>query len=283
MANETTFTQREWPASTGTYLNVASRPGEGTPVILLHGLWGSWRQWLPILASQPDPFCGHPLYAVDLRGHGMSGRPDHGYLVDDMAADILSVIESQPSRQVILAGYSLGSLVALRIHAARPDLCEALVLVEPPLPGPNEGLETDAFFEGLFELAPWFAELRNQPLPVIEASMREIVPDVPNEMITVLAEDLSRTSAGIFDELLVDPDRRNPRPDPVTDPSPTPTLVVQGGIPEGRALAEAGVADLEARFPGLELVVIPDAAHGPIHQNTAATADAIRQFIGGLG
>jgi len=283
MISTSGFTQSEWPVSTGTYLNVASRPGEGAPVVLLHGVMGSWRQWLPIVASEPDPFCGHPLLAVDLRGHGMSGRPETDYTIDEMASDLISVITSQPARQVILGGYSLGALVALRVYERAPDLVEALMLVEPPLPGANQGVETDLFYERLFELAPWLAALRNQPAAVIEASMREIQPDLPPDLVTIDSEDLANTAEGVFHGFLMDPDRRAPRPEPVSHPSSTPTLVIQGGIADGRALSDVGIADLEERFPAMTLVVIPDAAHGPMHQNTAATSAAIREFMTGLG
>ncbi|WP_162599797.1 alpha/beta fold hydrolase [Nocardioides solisilvae] len=117
------------------------RPG-GAPVLLLHGFTDSAQSWdllLPHLAGAPGP--GLDLSAVDLRGHGRAPRPDQGYAVADLAADVVAVLDQRPDgAAVVLVGHSLGSLVARRVALARPSRVAALVLVGALPATPNDSM-----------------------------------------------------------------------------------------------------------------------------------------------
>ncbi|HEX5167414.1 MAG TPA: alpha/beta hydrolase, partial [Thermomicrobiales bacterium] len=102
--------QRFVPVGTGITLNVVERPGAGTPVICLHGVWDWWRYWLPLVPEGSGSFAGRPLLMLDLRGHGDSSKPESGYSWVDYAADIVAFITERGYERVMLAGHSLGSL-----------------------------------------------------------------------------------------------------------------------------------------------------------------------------
>jgi pimeloyl-ACP methyl ester carboxylesterase len=97
-------------------------------VVLVHGLASTARLWLPAASGLATSGVGS--LAVDLRGHGDSDRPEHGYDTQTAAADVVAVLEQRLERPVVLAGQSWGGNVVLRVAAARPDLVRGLALVD---------------------------------------------------------------------------------------------------------------------------------------------------------
>ena len=114
----------------GHSLVYAEGPPNGPPVLLIHGLtgwWRSWEAWIPTLVEQ-----WHVL-AVDLRGHGSSGRVSGRYRVTDYAADMVAFVNSRTDRPPAIVGISLGALVAIGAAAELGVQVTALVLLDPPL------------------------------------------------------------------------------------------------------------------------------------------------------
>ena len=93
--------------------------GKGRPLVMLHGWSGSGRVW----RFQQELAAGCRLILPDLRGHGRSTAPPGGYLLVDLADDIVSLFEQLELTDAVLLGWSLGSLAAL---AAFPKLKERL-------------------------------------------------------------------------------------------------------------------------------------------------------------
>jgi pimeloyl-ACP methyl ester carboxylesterase len=99
------------------------------PVVLLHGLGGSSRQW----QSQLDHLWpSRRALALDLRGHGDSETaPASSYDIEGFVADLAAVVDALQLDRLILAGHSLGASVALRYAALYPDRLAGLLLVDP--------------------------------------------------------------------------------------------------------------------------------------------------------
>ncbi|MFQ5995341.1 MAG: alpha/beta fold hydrolase [Acidiferrobacterales bacterium] len=108
--------------------------GEGhTALLLLHGNFGSWRWWQPVLERLP---LGYRAYAPDMRGCGDSEHPGFGHNIDVLAADVAEFAAALDLTSVHLVGHSLGAAVALQCVLDRPTLVHSLTLVAPP---PAEG------------------------------------------------------------------------------------------------------------------------------------------------
>jgi pimeloyl-ACP methyl ester carboxylesterase len=100
------------------------------PMMFIHG-WCCDRSYF---APQFAHFAGgHSVAAMDLRGHGDSGRPASrpgAYDMDVLADDVLSVAASAGFGRPVLVGHSLGALIGLTC-AARVRAIRALVMVDP--------------------------------------------------------------------------------------------------------------------------------------------------------
>lgn len=102
------------------------RIGAGPPLLLLHGLGSSARDW----ESQIERFRGsHQLIVPDFRGHGRSDRPKGPYSIAGFAEDIARLIEELGVGPMPVVGISLGGMVGFQLAADRPELLTKLIAV----------------------------------------------------------------------------------------------------------------------------------------------------------
>lgn len=111
-------------------LNYAEGPPSGPPLVLLHGVGWRWQNFLPVI---PPLLVRWHIYALDFRGHGLSGRVAGAYRFIDYAQDTIAFLRTQAAELAILLGHSLGAMVAISVAAEAPDLVRAIVLEDPPL------------------------------------------------------------------------------------------------------------------------------------------------------
>ncbi|ORU93009.1 MAG: alpha/beta hydrolase [Cycloclasticus sp. symbiont of Poecilosclerida sp. N] len=107
-----------------------------TPIIFLHGNFGSWHYWQPFLQNLPDGYCG---YAPDFRGCGESQVTDNGYDIKTLSKDILAFADQLELEKFHLVGHSLGGAVAQELAGRVPERIITLTLVSP---APAEGLKS---------------------------------------------------------------------------------------------------------------------------------------------
>jgi len=118
----------------------------GRVAVLLHGFTDSSRSF-SLLETHIDDM---RLIMPDLRGHGASYRPDNAYRLADFAADIVGLMETLGLRDALVAGHSLGAMVAIEVAASRPDLVAALVTISGSLQPEID--ETNPIFQGVASL-----------------------------------------------------------------------------------------------------------------------------------
>lgn len=125
----------------GLLLHYVSAGGEGTglktssiPVVLVHGIAGSillWQANLSALGAR------HKVFAVDLPGHGRSGKPGGRYDIDFFTRSLLGFLDACGLERVVLAGHSLGGHVCLKLALERPERVARLVLIDSGGLGPE--------------------------------------------------------------------------------------------------------------------------------------------------
>jgi 3-oxoadipate enol-lactonase len=100
--------------------------GQGDPLVLIHGLGSSCRDWelqIPAFAE------GFQVITLDLRGHGRSDKPAGPYSMALFAEDTAQLISSLGLQTVHVLGISLGGMVAIQLGLDFPDLVRSLVIV----------------------------------------------------------------------------------------------------------------------------------------------------------
>ena len=105
--------------------------GEGNPVVLLHGLTATHRY--VVMGSRALERSGHRVIAYDARGHGASApAPDPAaYRYDELAADLLRVLDDRGIDRAVLAGSSMGGHTALKVALEHPGRVAGLVVITP--------------------------------------------------------------------------------------------------------------------------------------------------------
>ena len=100
--------------------------GKGEPIMILHGLFGSGRNWSAIAKILSQEF---EVFVVDLRNHGKSPHaPTMSY--SDMANDVNSLITKLSIAGLTLIGHSMGGKVAMKAALSIPDLIDELIIVD---------------------------------------------------------------------------------------------------------------------------------------------------------
>ncbi|MGQ9490902.1 MAG: alpha/beta fold hydrolase [Anaerolineae bacterium] len=102
-----------------------------TPLLLLHGLGSSADDWFMQLPAFAPYF---RCIAPDLRGHGLSDKPDGPYSVALFAADAAALLTALGAMPAHVLGLSLGGMVAQQLAIAYPHLVRSLVLINT-MPG----------------------------------------------------------------------------------------------------------------------------------------------------
>lgn len=111
--------------------------GQGTPVLLVHGLYDTANIWSAIA---PRLAANHRVLAIDRRGSGLTDKPADGYDHKTLASDIAAFIESLQLRSVTLVAHSFGGEIAMTFAASNPGALQSLVLIEGgffPKPEPS--------------------------------------------------------------------------------------------------------------------------------------------------
>jgi pimeloyl-ACP methyl ester carboxylesterase len=161
--------------------------GQGKPLILLHGGFGSFDMFGPnieLLAKHRQ------VVGVDLHSHGRSPAADRPMRFESMADDIAALIKELGFDEAAVMGLSLGGGVALRTGIQHPEVVERLVIVSAPFTSRGWHPEMTA---GMKSMGPEIAEpLKQSPMYANYQKIAPNVDDWPNlvtQLTTLLKQD----------------------------------------------------------------------------------------------
>jgi 3-oxoadipate enol-lactonase len=157
--------------------------GEGTPIVLLHGLTATRRY--VVMGSKNLERGGHRVVMYDARGHGRSD-PGDAYGYEELANDLLGVLVDRGIDRAVLAGASMGAHTIVRFALEHPERAAALVLITPAF-DPDEGerglARWDALSRGLRE-GGVEGFLEAYGVPRVPESFRETVETVLRQRLS---------------------------------------------------------------------------------------------------
>lgn len=117
---------------TGSLAVTRSKGGNGTPVVLVHGLASDSTSWAPLEASLKN----HPLIRIDLPSHGKSPKRRIDSF-PDLVKEVRRTFDGLGIDTAHLVGHSLGGAVSLALADTRPKSLSSLTLIAPAGLGPD--------------------------------------------------------------------------------------------------------------------------------------------------
>jgi pimeloyl-ACP methyl ester carboxylesterase len=100
-------------------------------VVFLHGMGTDSLASFYLTLAPPVAAAGVNVISYDLRGHGKTDRPAHGYTIADFVADLADLLDQLGVRRPVhLVGNSFGGTLAFSYAAAHPDRVRSIVCIE---------------------------------------------------------------------------------------------------------------------------------------------------------
>ena len=245
--------------------------GEGQTIVILHGLFGSKRNWSAIAKQLSNTY---RVLTVDLRNHGESPWSDvHDYT--SMAEDVATLIENKCSKPPVVLGHSMGGKVAMYLALVRPALIDRLIVVDIP-PARSSGTPID-----------YVHAMQKVPLATlshrrdVELALTDTIPD-PKVRGFLVTNIMSRPEGltwianldvieRYFDQILDWPDSVHSRQ------FSRPTLFLEGAHSTFVGPEHAEI--IQHFFPAAHRQVIENAGHWVHVENTETFLQAVRAFV----
>jgi len=112
----------------GIRLHYMEQGTEGPTLLLMHGLTANAHAFDGLIkVGLSDSF---RVISVDLRGRGLSSKPDKGYTMKEHAADIIGMLDALNIREVIVAGHSFGGFLGLYLAVYFPEKVSHLIMLD---------------------------------------------------------------------------------------------------------------------------------------------------------
>lgn len=106
--------------------------GSGPAVVLLHGYGETGDMWAPMAAELARD---HMVIVPDLRGLGLSSKPQGGFDKKTQAGDVTGVLDALAVERADLVTHDIGNMVGFAFAAQHPDRVKRFVLIDAPVPG----------------------------------------------------------------------------------------------------------------------------------------------------
>ncbi|AKH22199.1 alpha/beta fold hydrolase [Sedimenticola thiotaurini] len=118
----------QYRQANGIRLHYLDYQSDGVTLLLMPGLTANAHAFDGLVAAGLVPAVR--LLALDLRGRGLSDKPETGYSLADHAADVIGLLDQLALDRVILGGHSYGGLLGLYLAAHYPERVERLVVID---------------------------------------------------------------------------------------------------------------------------------------------------------
>jgi esterase len=161
--------------------------GQGTPLIILHGLFGSSDNWFSLSKVFAEKF---RVFTVDQRNHGQSPQSaEHNYKV--LTADLEEFVSQQQLTKPIVLGHSMGGKTAMNFAVKNPALLGKLIVVD--IIPKQYPVHHDSILDGLKAIDIRSMQSRNDA----DKTLQEYVPEPAVRQF--LLKNLARKDGGGFE------------------------------------------------------------------------------------
>lgn len=226
--------------------------GSGTPVIILHGLFGSLDNWQTFARKLS---AGFHVFTVDLRNHGRSPHStEHSY--EAIAADMHDFFEEHQIEKAHIIGHSMGGKAAMQFAHTYPEKILTLIVVDIAAKEYHGG--HDNIFEALLHFDLSKVKSREDADAMLALKIEE------QGVRQFLLKNLDRNSDGTFtwkmnlNALHRNYEKINRAIHPV-QPVPLPAFLIRGD--KSGYVRDEDMHDFKRIFPKAQFITIPHAGH----------------------
>jgi pimeloyl-ACP methyl ester carboxylesterase len=244
------------------------RTGGSKPsVLLLHGLTGSGDCWSPLARALEGEY---DVVMPDARGHGTSSTPLHGYRYENLASDVVGLIEKLGLAAPVLLGHSMGGMTAAVVASQTAPGIRAVILADPTFLSPQRQREVHES-----DVVEHHRRLLSLGEGEVLAQARVRHPHRSPEILELITEARLKTRMGAFD-VLVPP---NPEYRQLVGKIHAPILLVVGdnGVVSLETARE--LQNLNSRF---RVEQLQDAGHGLQYDQPERFEAVVRSFLRSL-
>ncbi len=243
--------------------------GQGEPLIILHGLFGTLDNWQTIAKQLAEDYT---VFIVDQRNHGKSPHhPDFNYRI--LAEDLLEFMEQNWMYKAHLLGHSMGGKTVMQFALEYPDMVDKLIVVDIGPKTYKGGHQ--AIFDALFSLDLEQLGNRNQ---ADEALAKGIDSFAVRQF---LLKNLKRRKEGGYEwkmNLEAIHNHYQEILDNVEgDTVDVPTLFINGG--KSDYIIPGDEEAFKAYFPESEIKTVPDAGHWVHAEKPKELLDLVQDFL----
>ncbi len=249
--------------------------GPGPAVVLLHGFPLTRAMWKEQVAGVGSIY---RLIVPDLRGHGESPAPEGVYTMDEMADDVIELLDTLSlDGPVVVGGLSMGGYVALSLVARYPSRVRGLMLMDT-----RASADTPDAAQKREEMARAVLAAGSAG-PVVESMIPRLFSkktlETQPERVALLREAMEQNTprgiAGALRGMACRPDRRGE-----LARIAVPTLVLVGE--EDVITPPTEAQDLAGGIAGARLEVVAKSGHMAPFENPAAANPVILRFLESL-
>lgn len=245
--------------------------GHGEPLFILHGLFGSGRNWSSISRQLANEYA---VFTIDLRNHGTSGYADT-MSYTDMAYDIVGLARQLDVENLNLIGHSMGGKTAMVASLLYPDLINKLVVIDiAPVNYPSNH---DELISAMLALPVEKIENRNQADDYLATNIQD--PILRQFLLQNLVKDGDQYKWRINLEAIRD-NHTLLRQFPHEVESLTyekPTLFLSGSLSD--YIKPEHDETISAYFPKHELVLVDEANHWVHADKPKAVIEELSRFL----
>lgn len=261
------------------------KSGNGDPVIILHGLYGSSDNWVTFARQLAER---NTVYLIDQRNHGRSPHhPEHSY--KSMSEDLQAFFANQHIEKAIILGHSMGGKTAMLFTAMHPEKVKALVVVDIAPAG----------YASLNEFSPQAIVHLNIVNAMLSMDLAQYSTrtDIENELAKTITDisvrqfitkNIHRNPDHSFNWKLNLNALSNALPEimgsihlekAITQKQPinVPTLFIRGG--RSNYLLPEHYAEIKTYFPEAQIETIPNAGHWVHAEQPVLFAQTVTHFI----
>lgn len=252
--------------------------GTGKPLLMVHGLGGSALNWM---AVGPEIATSYHAFAIDLAGFGQTPLFRRSAAVGANAELVHSFIEKVIGEPVVIMGNSMGGHISILEAALHPSWVDAMILVDPAIPGVHVRRPEPALLGTMAALSiPGLAEilldrrarllgpegLVKQTLAIVCADPSRVAPEVveAHNRLTSERDKLGRQNGRAFLQASRSIGLRmaDPRFWSRVAKVQNPTLVIHGSL--DRLIPLASAKELARRRPDWTLEILEGVGHVPM-------------------